>query len=215
MRPRFEVVLGFVLVLCILWSEGMAGEALVFEENLGQAPESVRFLARQKSIHFTIENAAFTLSAANGDWIRFSFTGACPAAAVRGERALQGTRNYFVGSDRRRWAADVKTWERVTIDDLYPGINLVFRSNGEDLEYDFIVEPGARAEVIAMRAEGTMRLEQIGAALVGATDEGVVFEHHPPRSFQAASPVASSWDLRTCVETRSGSSSAIMTGRRS
>jgi len=48
----------------------------------------------------------------------------------------------------------VSNWESVIYHDLYSGIDLVYRGNGECLEYDFIVEPGVDPGMIAVHYEG-------------------------------------------------------------
>lgn len=164
----------------------ISASSLVFEQNQGQAPAGVRFLARRGSMLLALEDDAFTLATANGEWIRFSFDCAGRTPAVHGEGRLPGTRNYFVGDDPSRWVTDVPAWERVRIDDLYPGIDVVFRSSGEKLEYDFVVAPGASPKVIAMTVGGTMRLQEERGALVASTSDGVAFRQLAPASFQAA-----------------------------
>lgn len=44
-------------------------------------------------------------------------------------------------------------------DDIYPGIDLVYYGRQRQLEYDFIVQPGADPRVITLAAEGADRLE--------------------------------------------------------
>jgi hypothetical protein len=47
----------------------------------------------------------------------------------------------------------------VAYEDIYPGVDLVYYGNQRQLEYDFIVEPGADPRVITLDAEGADRLE--------------------------------------------------------
>ncbi len=173
----------------------LRADHFVFEENRGQAQADVRFVARNGAMSVAVEGAALTLSAGN-ESIRLSFAGASETAVVRGENLRPETRNYFIGNDRSRWVTDVRTWERVRIDELYAGIDLVFRSAADGLEYDFIVAPGANPDVIAMTWEGTMHLAKEGETLVASTSEGVALRQTAPVSFQVAKRVASRWSLR-------------------
>jgi len=50
--------------------------------------------------------------------------------------------NYFLGSDRSRWQADVPNYQAMVYEDIYPGINLKYYGNGREMEYDFQVSPG-------------------------------------------------------------------------
>jgi hypothetical protein len=191
MNNRILAVLA-VAMLCSCSARGAL--PLVFEENRGQADPNVRFTARRGSIGVAIEPSAFTLAAPNGEWIRFSFEAANDRAAVHGENRQRETRNYFIGNDPSRWVRDVPTWERVATEELYPGIDLIFRAAGENLEYDFIVKPGANPAVIRMIAEGSLSLGNEGGALVASSGGRAVFRHLAPHSCQrGGAPVVSAW----------------------
>ena len=49
---------------------------------------------------------------------------------------------------------NVPLWKEIEYNDLYPGISLSFYGNGDELEHDFRVDPGADAETIAIRVAG-------------------------------------------------------------
>ncbi|PYN13738.1 MAG: hypothetical protein DME05_17700, partial [Candidatus Rokuibacteriota bacterium] len=51
------------------------------------------------------------------------------------------------------------TYARVRYEDLYPGIDLVYYGNQRQLEYDFVVRPGADPRRIALGFRGAQRLE--------------------------------------------------------
>jgi len=73
-----------------------------------------------------------------------------------GSRALSGTSNYFIGDDPARWLTNVPMYSEVTYFDVYNGIDWVFRGNNSQsqLEYDFIVAPGADPRNISIRISG-------------------------------------------------------------
>ena len=73
-----------------------------------------------------------------------------------GSRRLSGTTNYFIGHDPARWLTNVPTYSEVTYFDVYDGIDWVFRGNNSQsqLEYDFIVAPGADPHNISLRISG-------------------------------------------------------------
>lgn len=62
---------------------------------------------------------------------------------VTGQEPLPGKSNYFVGNDPEKWHADVPTYAKVHYKEVYPGIDLLYYGNQRQLEYDFIVTPGA------------------------------------------------------------------------
>ena len=86
--------------------------------------------------------------------IKAQFMGTQPAASIMGQGSMPTTANYFMGNDPARWRQHVKSYEAVQWTDLYPGIDLLYYSNGSILEYDFVVHPNGRLEDIGIQYEG-------------------------------------------------------------
>jgi len=72
---------------------------------------------------------------------------------------LPGKVNYFLGNDPTSWHTDVSTFAQVKYPDLYPGIDLLYYGNQRQLEYDFIVAPGANPNMIQLGFQGADDLE--------------------------------------------------------
>src|SRR5262249_26223343 len=87
-----------------------------------------------------------------------SFPGANPAAHAAGLQALPGKTNYLLGGDASQWLTNVSTFARVEYDQLYPGIDLVYYGNRQQLEFDFIVSAGADPSAIALSFQGADRM---------------------------------------------------------
>lgn len=72
--------------------------------------------------------------------------------------------NYLNGRDRRNWQTDLPVYGRLRVDSLYPGIDLVYYGAGRQLEYDFVLQPGANPSAIrfvlpaTLDANGALRL---------------------------------------------------------
>ena len=63
---------------------------------------------------------------------------------------LPGKANYFIGNDPGKWRTNVPTYAKVRYASVYPGIDLVYYgTRGGELEYDFVVAPGADPKAIA------------------------------------------------------------------
>jgi hypothetical protein len=69
--------------------------------------------------------------------------GANSSAEVSGGEALPGTANYLIGNDRSKWVQDVATYRKVNYRQVYEGIDLVYYGTERQMEYDFVVAPGA------------------------------------------------------------------------
>jgi polyisoprenoid-binding protein YceI len=74
-----------------------------------------------------------------------------PAAKVIGVNELPGKSNYLTGNDPKKWRTNVPTYGRVRYENIYPGVDLVYYGKqGGQLEYDFVVAPGADPGAIAL-----------------------------------------------------------------
>src|SRR2546425_11337089 len=85
--------------------------------------------------------------------MRMKLVGANRAATVTGLDRLPGMSNYFIGNDPTKWRKDVPTYARVKYKGVYPGVDLVYYGNQRQLEYDFVVAPGADPKAIALAIE--------------------------------------------------------------
>ena len=86
--------------------------------------------------------------------------GANRAANVTALEELPGKSNYFIGNDPKKWRTDVPTYGKVKYQGVYPGIDLVYYGNQRQLEYDFVVAPGADPKAIALKiGTGNSKIE--------------------------------------------------------
>jgi MYXO-CTERM domain-containing protein len=102
--------------------------------------------------------------------------GARAGARPEGRLSLPGKVHSFTGNDPSRWHTDIPTWRRIAVDSVYPGIDVVFYGNQRELEYDFIVAPGADptrvqlafdgARAMSVGPEGELVLDLAGGRLV-------------------------------------------------
>ena len=88
-----------------------------------------------------------------------SLVGSNPHARMAGTDELPGKVNYFRGKDEQKWINDVPTFRRVLQAGVYPGIDLVYYTNGRELEYDLVVAAGANPSQIALDFDGAERVE--------------------------------------------------------
>jgi hypothetical protein len=93
-----------------------------------------------------------------GGVLRMKLRDANPAAKVSGLDVLAGTSNYFIGNDPAKWRSGVPTYAKVKYEGIYSGIDLVYYGNQRQLEYDFIVAPGADPRRIAFDIRGARRI---------------------------------------------------------
>ncbi len=123
--------------------------------------------------------------------VRLQLAGASATPAVTGRDEQPGKVNYFLGNDPAQWHTNVATFGRVEYDDVYPGIDLVYYGHQRQLEYDFVVAPGADPSVIRLNVSGAERLELdaagdllIHAGEPGGVSPGVTLRQHKPFVYQ-------------------------------
>jgi len=131
---------------------------LAFEENRGQTDPSVRFLARGPGYTAFLAATEATLVLGRRDVVTMSLIGAAASAPMEGLELLPGRKNYFIGRDPSKWRTDIPTYARVQSRSVYPGIDVVYYGNPRQLEYDFVVAPGADPGVIRLAFAGAERL---------------------------------------------------------
>jgi len=177
---------------------------LFFEANQGQSDSRVQFLSRSKGYTLlltptetilaesktqvstrpgtfgTVQNPPVTTKTSRGSVIRMQLVGANQSPAMRGVDELRGKVNYLIGHDSSRWQTDVPLYSRVTTAQVYPGVDLSFHGDDRQLEYDFIVSPGADPSRIAFRIRGAARTEIDGRGdLVLHTADSDFVMHKP------------------------------------
>ena len=141
----------------------LEGPTLGFEANRGQSAPEVEFLARRVgfTLFLTKSEAVLALGPSRFESrLRVRLVGATPGRRLVGIDELPGKSHYFAGKDPSRWVADVPHFARVRYQEVYPGIDWLFRgTDGRHLAYDFILAPGADPRAIRMGFEGARGLE--------------------------------------------------------
>jgi hypothetical protein len=91
--------------------------------------------------------------------IHLRFQGANSQPTIAGTGELPGRANYFLGRDPAHWTRGASLFTRVQVKEIYPGIDLIYYGNQQQLEYDFEVAPGADPGAISFHVAGADRLE--------------------------------------------------------
>lgn len=155
---------------------------LSFEANQGQTDKQVKFLSRSNDYTLFLSPNEMVMmlnhpiarsktmdklnlrtdsqSIANtGSVLRMQLEGANPQPRVTGLDELSGKSNYFIGSDPNKWRSNIPNYSKVKYENTYPGIDLIYYGNRRQLEYDFVVAPGADPDSIKLNFEGAQQLK--------------------------------------------------------
>jgi hypothetical protein len=117
--------------------------------------------------------------------LQMNFLGPNTNPQLVAEERQPGKINYFIGKDRSQWHSNIPLYGRVSYRNVYPGIDLAFHGAAKQLEFDYLVSPGADAKTIALSFEGaeSMHTNEAGD-LILATTAGPV-ELHKPVAYQS------------------------------
>jgi len=175
-------------------SESYGRLPLQFEANRGQTDKHVRFLSRGPgySLYLTAGETVLVLAKPNPDArhdarapiksvaLRMSLVGAARKPVVSGLDEQSGKANYFIGKDPAKWHTNVPTYAKVYYQNVYHGIDLLYYGNQSQLEYDFVVAPGADPKRIVLDFKGADKLEiDAEGDLVLHAPGGDIRQHKP------------------------------------
>ncbi|MCP5117380.1 MAG: hypothetical protein GY953_41680, partial [bacterium] len=112
------------------------------------APEAGAFLARRGTYDLRLSPTQAQLITSAGAATMELFGARAAPEAVPSE-PLPGRSHYLFGHDPNRWRVNVPHHAKVRYRDVYPGVDVVYYGNQGELEFDFVVAPGADPDGIA------------------------------------------------------------------
>jgi hypothetical protein len=180
---RFGLLLCFAPIAGATAPAVMARLPLRFEANWGQAPSHVRYTAHAGSytMQFTSKGATMLDGKRRVD---LSLAGGNRAPKVEAVEPTQARTDYFIGG-REAWRTNIPSFHRVKYGSVYPGIDMVYYGNQSQLEYDFVVAPGADPRAIRMRFDGakSVRISDSGDLVVDDLIQKlpVIYQDNPRR----------------------------------
>jgi uncharacterized repeat protein (TIGR01451 family) len=131
---------------------------LSFELNQGQTDSQVRFLARGQgySLFLTTNGAVFSFDEPSTA-LRMYLQGVATSPRISGVDELPGKVNYLLGRESDKWRTNIPTYARVSYEQIYPGVDLIYYGNQRQLEYDFVIAPGVSFKQIRLAFDGTSK----------------------------------------------------------
>ena len=161
-------------------SQTLYGRSLLsFERNVGQADPEVKFLSRGAGFAvflddreavvvltaFAGRNAADTsgLQTQTGNTVhsssllRLKWLGSIRSSPIPVGNEVPGKSNYFRGQDPAKWWSDIPHYARIR-QRVYPGVDVTYYGNHQQLEYDLKLAPGVDPSVIRLSVEGAREI---------------------------------------------------------
>lgn len=195
---------------------GMYG-AVNFEVNRGQTDPTVKYLARGcgYTLFLTDREAVFALAGprdtagrrapraetlparshflkrtrqGGGSALRLQLAAANPRPEITAGGVSESVSNYYLGSNPRNWHTGVPHYGSVEYARVYPGVDLVFHGEQQQLEFDFHVAAGADPSQVALQFSGAEKLAVDGAGdLIVSSRAGDLRLHKPVASQESPS----------------------------
>ncbi len=155
--------------------ETITASANAFTRNEGQWPDSIlyRAVGNGAVLWFTADGVYYQVSRQirgldpsaidllSGDsvqteilLIKTEFVDVDPRVMIAAEGMTEYKCNYFIGKDETKWRTDVSNFQSITYKNLFEGIDLEFGYEGDGLQSQFILKPGADPSRIKLRIDG-------------------------------------------------------------
>ncbi len=155
---------------------------LYFEINSGQESDDILFTSITPNYKLSLRQQDVVLSVRSDipetgafSHVRIIAEKSNKAAKVTGIKPLNSSSNYFKTSNRSNWHTDVAHFSGVRYTEIYPGINLEFYGNNQEVEYDFIVSPGSDPAQISLSYLGVenINIDANGNAVLSFSGESL------------------------------------------
>lgn len=184
---------------------------LSFEANQGQADPHVNFTSNCNGyrLFLTPTEAVVAFSDLNQKTktrnqkpaaFHMRLVGANSSPQVEGLDQLPTRSNYFIGSDATKWRTDIPNFGRVKYEEVYPGVDLIYHGNQQQLEYDFLVAAGANPRAIKMAFEGVRRMYVDSQGDLLLHTSGGYLRQHKPIAYQEVDGIKKEISCRFIVK---------------
>ncbi|MFK8031939.1 MAG: SBBP repeat-containing protein [Gammaproteobacteria bacterium] len=189
----FNLLKSSILLLAVAFFTYGTSAAAWIEPNVGQSADQYNYVIRANGltalvagqhvdflvpvqiedhrIHDPLAHAKVaseTRSTITSQSLRLELVNANEKTTAKSGARLESVSNYFNG-DASQWRSGVPHLSHARVNNVYTGVDVVYRLNDERLEYDFEVAPGADAGQIQLKLHGTqnMSITETGEWIAG------------------------------------------------
>ncbi len=171
----------------------MARLPLRFEQNGGQWDPSVRFTARSKgsNLQLTAHGPVFQVGSSR---VEIGLAHGNTSPVIEPLDRLPATTNYMVGP-RSQWRTGIANFARVRYQGVYPGVDVVYYGNENQLEYDFVLAPGANPDAIRLNFKGDVKVSLTPAGDLAIDSKDSQILQKAPVIYQDQRPIQGRYTL--------------------
>ena len=155
---------------------------LFFLPNHGQTSGHVRFMVKGSGLTAFFANSEVVLRTRDGV-IRMQFPTAGGPSEIEALEPVPGVVNFLKGA-QQEWRLGIPMYGGIRYRELYPGIDMIYGSNGRKLKSQFIVAPGSDPSRILVQyaGAGKLRIDPDGSLVVPVGRREI--REEPPAIYQ-------------------------------
>ena len=154
--------------------------ALHFEPNQGRLSPETKYVAVSAGYSVALSDTGVTLLFPSGK----SLTMKLPRTRLEAEGPQTGVSNYYAGPDRSSWRTGIPHFGRVHYRSVFHGVDLAIYGNGRQVEYDWLVSPGADPARIRFSFQGCSNAHLDPSGDLVLTVSGDELRHRRPFIYQ-------------------------------
>lgn len=179
------------------FSPGKTQQTVHFVQNKGQWHDAVRYKARIPGGQLFVGNHTITYqfwdqkqvsryhhkkdsgSQVQAHVLKMHLQNAAQQVAIQKANPTDHHINFYKGSKSSKWFTKLKGYQKLRLNEVYPGIDLVIKGQPRGIKYNFVVSKGADPSQIKMKWEGANTLDIENGRLKATTTLKPLVEKAP------------------------------------
>ena len=174
----------------------LADLSVTFERNQGQWPRDVEFGAHIGGHLYTFRGKEIVID----ETIHLELISSS-RRKLEAVDSVETKTNYLYDRDSRKWITGVPNYSRIRRRNAFRGVDLVLYGSHGQLEFDYVVAPGASPDQIHFRIRGAT-LESASGSLKLTTPSGEVMNLRAPVAYQETTTGRKTIDCRFQIDNR-------------
>jgi hypothetical protein len=166
---------------------------LRFEENRGQWDPSVRYTARAGGYNLRLTDHGVALPL-DGKAVRIDLVHSSSAPVIEPLDRMVTATNYLVGN-RQNWHTGIANYSRLRYHDIYPGVDIIYYGTRNQVEFDFLLAPGASPDAIRFDISGADQVRLNSQGDLAITAGGAEVLQKLPAIYQDGRRIAGHYTL--------------------
>ncbi|MBD3383839.1 hypothetical protein GF407_02830, partial [candidate division KSB1 bacterium] len=159
-------------------------QPLYFEKNLGQTDRMSDFYYRDRGYNFFLTSTGSLIDFHNKakagpqKAVQMQLIESNRDAGAEGKGRVPSRSNYFIGNNPDQWISNVPHYTAVEYKNVYSNIDLVYYFHHGQIEFDFVVKPGANPDDIGLLFSGIEQCEtdRAGNLVLTANDHKLIYQ---------------------------------------